>query len=152
MPRQCPQCGTRWTKNDRFCGECGADLQNPLQPESGDKPRRPPAALVWVLELIPGIMRPMVIVMSIVGVLVAGAAFWMASFLFTMGGLLSAFSIGGAGMILYWTAWSWLLYGYICNPVEAMAEFQSRHWVALFLATVVPGSLLLCAMKIAAGS
>ena len=31
-PRTCPRCGSPVGNNDTFCGECGANLQNPSMP------------------------------------------------------------------------------------------------------------------------
>jgi hypothetical protein len=80
------------------------------------------------------------------------AAFVLAILCFGMGAVLSSFSIGAAGIVLYWTVICWILSGYLCMPVEGLADFNSLQWMLFALATLVPGSLFLWFVKMAAGS
>lgn len=40
-PRTCPRCGSPVGNNDTFCGECGANLQNPSMPSEFPYPIQP---------------------------------------------------------------------------------------------------------------
>ncbi len=150
MPKQCQNCGSLWGDDSRFCGDCGTPLRSAA-------PRREvagagvPAPLLWLMDLCPGAFKPLVLIASLAAIAFALMALWLAVFILQMGAMISAFAIGGAGVMVYWTALGWLLYGYICVPVEAMCEFQSKHWMALVMASVVPAALFLMLMKAAAG-
>jgi len=108
-----------------------------------------PAALVWLIDLFPGVFKPTVLVMSLLGIAFALVALWLAVFFLQLGVAITAFAIGGGGMLIYWTSLSWLLYGYVVVPVEAMAEFQGKHWMALILATTIPAAGFLLLAKLA---
>ena len=151
MGKRCPNCDREWPKHAQFCGKCGAQLTigpRRRQEAKGDSllSHGPGAGVIWVLDLLPGITRPVVLVCAMIVFALAMVGLLVAAMIFQMGAMISAFAIGGGSMILYWSAVSWILYGYVCVPVEAMAEFQGKHWTAFFLATVVPGSLFLLLM------
>jgi hypothetical protein len=104
------------------------------------------APLLWFLELFPGLVRPSVLVMSILMVPIAGFVSWLGFFLLTLGGLIAGFMIAGFGLVIYWTALSWIIYGYICLPSEALAEFEGAQWTVFLLlgfAPIVGGFLLM---------
>jgi len=148
VPKQCPKCGRLWDESDRFCGNCGEVLRAAPRVPRPAEPALPPAVL-WLMDLCPGLFKPVVLVFSLAGIALALVAFWLSLFMIQMGGLIAAFAIGGGGVMVYWMSLSWLLYGYIVVPVEAMSEFQGKHWTALVLATLVPGALFLLLMKMA---
>ena len=150
MARRCPRCRKSWGDTDRFCGDCGARLDQPgrVRPK---EPPPPGAPVVWLLETFPGLARPMVLVCSILAVLAAFVAFGLAMVMLSMGVLITAFAAGAGGMIIYWTALGWILYGYLCHPVEALSEFQGRHWMVFLVATTIPGILFMFAFKYATG-
>ena len=152
MGQRCPKCDNWWDRNTQFCGECGAELKAAARRGSSDGkekdyPREPGPTVMWLLDLIPGVTRPGTLICAILALALSLAGLWLAVFIFQLGAMISAFAIGGGAVIIYWAAVCWILYGYVCVPAEAMAEFQGKHWMAFFLATAVPGSLFLLLMK-----
>ena len=150
--KKCPKCGRLWGENDYFCGLCGTrlvvvetvELEETEEPDSAAR-----KALTWFFELFPGLASPKVIIASGAAFVVAFLAFTLAVFMLSLGVAITAFAAGGGGIIMYWAGLSWLLYGYVCSPVEAMAEFESKHWMAFVIATCLPGGLLILFAKLA---
>lgn len=101
-------------------------------------PSLPMRALMLVAELMPGLFRPVTLVLSVVTVALAWAVVGFAMFVFSMGAVLTAFFIGGGGMILYWTALCWIFYGGACYPVEGLAEMDSRQWFIFMFLNAAP--------------
>ena len=152
----CPKCGFACRSDDSFCGGCGARIRSEAaRAQREPRAERPkmeiPPALVWLLELFPGLLSPLVIVCSVVTVALSLGAMALAAFCLQMGALISAFFIGGSGVLIYWTGMCWLLSGTVCLPVEAMIDFTQRHWLAFVLLTTVPASVFLLITKISVG-
>lgn len=145
MVVRCKECGCLGTDDERRCPRCGKRLSG------GDA-----GFLFWIVRSVagiaPGLLRPGVLVWSFLLFVLSMAAFALAMLCVGMGAVLSSFSIGAAGMVLYWTVVCWILSGYICMPVEGLADFNSLQWTLFALATLVPGSLFLLFVKMAAGS
>ena len=141
--KDCPECGGLYMPGDKFCENCGAHIVD----EDSFGALGP---LIWFLNIFPGLVRPKVVVMSVIAIAVAGALLWLAMFLLGMGGLFAAFAIGAFALVTYWTAVSWLIYGYICLPAEAMAEFNGTQWFAFMLTNVLPAAYILWRMKTSA--
>ncbi|MDP6107288.1 MAG: hypothetical protein QGI33_02490 [Candidatus Brocadiia bacterium] len=149
MSRKCQNCRTLWQESDRFCGRCGAPLDK-KPPLRSPAPRAPAEEslgtgmrmLLWLLELVPGVISPTVIVCSILTLGMSGGCFCTALMLLQFHLIFATFAAGAGGVLLYWTALCWMLYGHVCAPVEAMAEFQSKHWMVLVGMTVAPIGLL----------
>ena len=148
MATRCPKCETIWPDGEGFCGQCGARLELAVAAESQEEETHEPAeharaAALWFLELLPGLLSPAVLIASLGGLLVALVVLWFALFVLAMGAVLTAFAIGGAAVLLYWTSLGWLLYGALCSPVEALSEFKNRHWWAFIMANALPALLIL---------
>ena len=157
MAQQCYECGDVGRDTDKFCRKCGARLGVAPPPEfdtpekEQESGRAGTIALLWVMDLMPGLTRPMVVACSAVAVVLALAAFSIVAYCLHLGAPLSSFSIGAGGLILYWCGVIWLMYGEVCVPVEGLVEFREKHWIALVVATVIPGAAFLWFMKMAAG-
>jgi len=139
--RLCPQCGQRVGLDDQFCGSCGAPLPRDVlhvKKEATDRPSVGWRIASWVLELFPGLTRPVVLIMSIVALVVAAGVGGLALYIFLLGAVITGFFIGGFAVVIYWTALSWLMFGDVVMPAEALSEFQGKHWWALMLFTLVP--------------
>jgi len=149
--KKCPKCGAVGSEADTFCGSCGTPLALVSVPQ-----KRPPreeepyggGPLLWFLDLFPGLLSPKVLAFSLIAMAMSLVAFWLAAF-FIQFMVISAFAIGGGGVIIYWCALCWLLYGYVVVPVEAMSEFRGKHWMAFVLLTLIPGALFLFLVKLA---
>jgi len=153
---KCPECGLGRLPDTRFCVRCGAELpQLPHEesPEQIEEKRPRNRAFNWVVDLAPGLIVPRVLAAVVAVTLGAVAAGGLAYAAFSKVGASGPFAavfivplaalLGGGGMILYVSALTWLLYGCICNPVVAMADFKAKHWLLLMTLTVGPPSLLL---------
>jgi hypothetical protein len=108
-----------------------------LNLDDDDEEREPLSrrALIWFFELFPGLASPVVVFCSLLALALSVVVFGLALFILSMGGLISCFWIGAAGGLLFWTSLSWVMYGSLAHPVEAMADFQEKHWIVLFLAS-----------------
>ena len=151
---KCPKCGAVCGESDLFCGSCGSQLSDvsPVQPEVVDFEPEPekeysPAAL-FILETFPGLLRPLIIVATILATVAALGTIGLSLFLLQMGGMIAAFAVGAAAVLIYWTGLCWMLCGEFCLPVEAMVDFTEKHWVALVLLTTIPGGLFLGLVKL----
>jgi len=151
--KYCPKCGTSQDDEDVFCTRCGSTLIKRRGGNANDEqqPGAAGALFLLVADLCPGVFRPVVLISSILAICCSLVAFALAAWMATMGVMITMFAVGGGGVVIYWTALSWLLYGYIVVPVEAMAEFRGKHWMAFLLATSVPGGLFLMAIGQASG-
>jgi len=107
------------------------------------EPEVPPGLvpLLWLLELFPGLASPKVLILSILALPVAAGVLQLALLLIGFGAIVTGIFIAGFAMVIYWTAVAWLLYGNICMPAEAMAEFDSTKWMVFLLAAFAPMSL-----------
>jgi len=153
--KQCPKCERLWGEDEHFCGLCGTRLitLKSDEPEEEEEPESAArAALLWFLEVFPGFARPMVLMASIAMFVLALIAFALTFMMLGFQVYITAVFVGSGGVVIYWTAFSWMMYGYVCTPVEAMSEFRGVHWFVLLLATLIPGGLflLLCQLATAA--
>jgi hypothetical protein len=134
----CPHCGERCAAGDSYCTQCGARL--PVEDDGNGLRLRAylVAAAYWFLDLAPGLVRPVVLIMSAIAILIAAAIGGLALYMGVLGAVISACLIGGFGMLIYWTALSWVLYGDVVMPSEALSEFRAKHWWALVMLTLTP--------------
>jgi hypothetical protein len=132
-----------------------------MAPPQPPEPRRPgyeerevyiPGVVLWFLDLFPGLLKPGVIVFALMAFGLSLVGIYVSAFMLQMGALIAVFAIGGGAVMVYWAGWCWMLSGTICSPLEAMVEFGEKHWIALVMLTLVPGSLFLLLMKMAAAS
>ena len=110
-----------------------------------------PGPILWFLDIFPGLMHPTVIIFALLAVALAAVGIYMAVFFLEFGAFIFVFFIGGAAVLVYWAAMCWLLSGSLCTPVEAMSEFDGRHWLAFILLTAIPASAFMLFTKIVAG-
>jgi hypothetical protein len=127
----------------------GTDRLNHFLWDAGEEPGAAKLALLWVLDLLPGLISLRVIVLAALFFVLSVVGFVVAFIMLQYGVVFTAFAAGGGGVLLYWTAWCWLLFGEVVVPVEAMSEFQGRHWMVLALVTFVPMGILIWLMAAA---
>ncbi len=147
---QCPNCGAGHLPESRFCLRCGAGLpeiqrgESPLITEQRAASRR---ALNWIVDLVPGVVSPGVCGASLAAFVVAGTgALFAFSVLSGVGSagpfgavlILPLFAaLGFASILIYISGLSWLLYGKVCNPVEAFVDFKFKDWAVAIVMTVL---------------
>ena len=149
---KCPKCGFVCQPYDNFCQQCGTALRGKATVKPPRRRREEPETMLpgpilWFLDIFPGLVHPMVVVFTLLAVGLSLVGIYMAVFFLQLGVLLFVFFIGGAAVMVYWAGMCWLLSGSLCSPIEAMAEFGERHWIAFVLLTLVPGSAFLLLMK-----
>lgn len=153
MVKKCERCGILWEDTDERCDRCGRELGK-LTASVDSEPSQEfsvKSILYSLLCLVPGVVRWKVVALSILTFAVAAAGMGMAVVLAGLGAALTAFTIGGGALVLYWTCWGWLMYGEICTPTEALADLRGTQWFVLLLVTVVPFGLVVWIMQQAAG-
>ncbi|MFH1732432.1 MAG: hypothetical protein ABIF82_12390 [Planctomycetota bacterium] len=155
MPNTCPKCGTDYPSATVICIHCGVDLRTGSELETEADPVRGPSAgmraLQFVGDLMPGLFRP---VLLIVALLVAIAGFAIMSLglaIFFMGAVFGAVAIMAAGLIVYAQAIGWVLTGSFSLLSECLAELDGNQWTLFFVVLFAPIVLLLIAFNLAAG-
>jgi len=142
--RRCPACGAPVGEGAQFCAQCGADLRagmaggSSFRVEEERGPAAPLRALLWMLEIFPGLFSPKCLICSLLTLIGAALVVGLAVFIIALGAVISGLFIAGFGMVMYWSAVSWILYGYVTLPSEAMAEFDGKKWTVFLLATFLP--------------
>jgi hypothetical protein len=144
----CPQCQAAVeveepTQPTRVkCGECGATLKVRPRAEETDEeeaePSRALRAVMFVGEWFPGLLRPLVLVMSLIVCLVGLGAIGFGIALFAAGVLISSLAVSTAGVVIYAHGASWLLDGDICWLSDSLTNFDGRRWGIFFLLLAVP--------------
>jgi hypothetical protein len=169
LRRECPTCGAPLAKGDRRCGLCGADLaaKRPSPPPEPPPPEviveaeeveaeeeeafpAPARLLMAVAEVVPGLFRPLVLVLSPLAVLLAMGIAWFGMLLLSMGTLISAVMIGSVALIVYAHAAAWLLTARVEFLTESLIELDSRQRFVFFLLVFTPLTAIIAAMHYAA--
>jgi len=148
--RICWKCGADYDENTVICTECGIDLQTGAEvgAKVDDEPELPRhlKVLSFILNWMPGLVRPVLIVCSIVTCLIGLAIVGFAMGLLGFGVVLSSVSIGAAGLIVYAHGISWILAGEFGFLSGTLVELDSKQWLtffALLLAPIFAGLLYL---------
>lgn len=167
----CFKCKTSYAASVVICMKCGVNLQTGMEIQTVRPP--PPEAsppndagaeetveapltgreriLQFIAEWTPGLLRPAVMIGSL---LLAAVGFCLVVLCFvvlTLGAALSAFPIGALGVIAYGQAVSWMMSGDFRLLHDAFLDFESRHWTFFFAALFLPFAAGIAAMKMAAG-
>ncbi len=149
-PLKCRSCSAEVPGGSKFCAHCGARLvpngvpDRPVivREEPDDDEDLEPGALVragiWFLDFFPGLMQPGLVLLSLIAVAAGGYLIQLGIGILMLGAPFAGVAIGAFGVVCYGTAWCWVLYGYICLPSEAMAEFDGKKWLVLSLAIAGP--------------
>ena len=141
----CPACGIVAAPGAVLCVECGLNIETGTPTRVADEepveeapPSLPMRALQFVGEWMPGLLRPMVLVLSIVvGILGLGIlAFGLA--LFGVGAIIGAFAVAAAGVIVYAHAVAWLIDGGFGLLSDALVDFDGPRWGIFFLLLILP--------------
>jgi hypothetical protein len=148
----CPACGAGRMPDTEYCVRCGAKLPEVRREESAEAAelKRPGSrAFNWVVDLVPGVISPKVLLSSLLVCAGGIAGGWYAASMLTrietirgLSGLAAIASLGPyalvafASVVAYVSGVTWMLYGKVCSPFEAFDDFRVKHWL-LFLALVV---------------
>ncbi len=137
--RACPACGAANDLKASTCAECGASLRKRHRPPARAARRDGRGGLAYgLLDLVPGLTRPVVLVWTALVLAAAAGVGYLAVRCLEYNLLPATLLAGLLAMVLYCTALTWLLYGYVCVPSEAVVEFDGRKWLLMIALTVLP--------------
>ncbi len=136
----CLNCGTANELKATRCADCGEPLKRGVRP-----PRRSDRAdgkggfRNAMLDLFPGLTSGRTTVWAGVMLLLAlDLGLHAQGF---VGGLMTApvaIVAEVLALLAYCTGVMWLLYGYVCLPMEAVLAFDARRWLVLVGLALVP--------------
>ena len=152
MPRTCPHCGTDYPSETVICIHCGIDLRTGDALETEADPVRGPSggtrALQFVGDLMPGLFRPVLLIVALLvgcvglGIMVFG---WI---IFTMGAIFPAVAIMAAGLVVYAQAIGWVLTGSFALLTECLTDLEGNQWLLFFIVFFAPFVLVFIALNI----
>lgn len=135
----CGACGAKNERSAVVCAKCGAAVKRkrkpPLRPTR--RPGQSGGALFVVLDLLPGLMRLRVVVSAVAVLAAAGVLAYLTVTLMPSRLMPATLVTGLLGLACCFTALTWLLYGYVVMPTEAVVEFDGRKWLVLIALTVI---------------
>jgi hypothetical protein len=134
MPRRvCGACGTRNGLSEVFCTRCGAALK---------RKHRPPLRLAGkggaFLQLFPGLTQASVAACAAAALVLAGGLGYLTVHLLQADAVPPSILTGVLAMVFYCTGLTWLLYGYVCVPTQAVVEFDGRRWLVVLGLSLAP--------------
>jgi len=167
--KACPVCGRELAAGAVLCVGCGFDVKTGAivgtsveageapsalwgeeQDEEEDEDEVPPCAsarlLGFIGEWMPGLLRPLVIILSGVVGLVGLGLMVFGLGLFGLGAVFAALATMAIGLIVYAQAVAWLLDGELCWLAEALTNLEGGRWglfFALLAAPILLGFLLI---------
>jgi hypothetical protein len=100
-------------------------------------------AAVWVAEYLPGLFRPVVLVVSILLGIVGLAICAFAVSLVFVGLLLGSIGAASVGGVAYAQAVAWFLTGEFRMLVDALVDFDSTRWMIFAVLLFLPGTILI---------
>jgi len=140
--RICWKCGADYGENTVICTECGIDLRTGeevgAQPDDGPELPRHRTVVSFIINWMPGLLRPVVIVCSIITCLIGLAIVGFAIRILGFGVVLSSVSIGAAGLIVYAHGISWILAGEFGFLSSTLVELDGKQWLTFFALLLAP--------------
>jgi len=151
--RKCPSCGAPCFPDEIICTQCGTNLRTgfKMEPPITSDDEIPPSAfhrfLYWLGGWFPGIFRPSCIFASIVLALLGLFVMGLCLVIMGMGAVISAFFIGGMGVIIYAQGVVLILVGEFMILHEALAEMENKKWTIFFVFITLPIVFFVLLMK-----
>ena len=155
MSNSCPHCGTVYPPDTVICVKCGIDLRtgDELQTEAEPEPR--PSAIMTVLlflgNLAPGVVRPMLLITSLLVAVIGLGIMVLGMHIFAMGAVFAAVAILASGLVVYAQAVAWVLFGNFAMLPECLAELDGNQWFVFFIIVLAPIAAFLIALHLASG-
>jgi len=144
--RRCWRCGTEYAADTVICVRCGIDLRTGetvgTDADEEEKAPAPMRALLFIGELVPGLFRPVLLIVALLTAGVGLGVMWFSLLFLSWGGVLTACAVGAGGLIIYAQAVALVLNGSFCLLHEALAELDGRRWLLFFLLLSVPFVIL----------
>ena len=154
--RYCWRCRSYYPPETKVCTRCGVDLETGDElagPEdSGDRERAGLAnrLAVFVDAWMPGLLRPGIVILSVITALV-GCAIMFFFLLFFPTILPAKLIFAGAGLILYGHAIGFMMSGRPCKLHEALGELSGGQWVLFLTILSLPITVLLGLASVVGG-
>ena len=163
--RRCPKCATEYPAETVICVWCGVDLRTgeAVATEvgevrgpapSGEAAESQPGAGRTLLRVVggvvPGLFRPVFLVVSILVGCIGLGMLWFALVLFQVGGLFAAVAVGAGGLIVYAQGIGWILAGEFAMLHECLADLDGKQWMVFFVVVSAPFVVLVIAVGNAA--
>jgi len=146
--RVCPACGEAAAPGAVICVHCGLNLrtgtpthtalEDAAEPEEERPPSLPVRAVMLVGEWTPGLLRPVVLLLSVVVGLLGLGILAFGIGLLGMGAVISCFAVGAAGVIVYAHAAAWIVDGEVSLLSEALTNFEGGRWLVFFVLLALP--------------
>jgi hypothetical protein len=126
------------------CIRCGTNLKTgmPMQPvaemdvegelTAGER------VLMWFGDWFPGLLRPLILLAALVTAVAGFFVIGLSLFILSLGGAISAFAIGAAGLVLWAQAVGWVMFGEWALLSEILAEFDGRRWTVFIVIVMLP--------------
>ena len=135
----CPVCGTANEMAAARCVECGEALGRRGRPRRrSDRADGGRGIVSRFLDLFPGFTSGRTTLWSGAMLLLAIDLGLHAYSYVRLHVAPAAIVVGILAMGFYCTGLMWLLYGYVCVPLEAAVEFDARRWLVLIGLALAP--------------
>lgn len=152
--RLCWKCGTWYGPDIVMCVSCGVNLETGREVqaaarENEEKPAVSERLLFFVADWTPGLLRPVVLVLSALLALLGLAVMGLCAFVLALGAVFAAVAIGSVGLIMYAQAVAWMLVGRIALLQDALLDLEGKKWSLFFALIFAPFAVGLVLMKLA---
>lgn len=144
MGKKCPECGAYCESDAVICVRCGINLKTGMKMApvstfdiegeltSGER------ALVWLHDWVPGLLRPLVLIISIVTGAAGLGIMALSLFLLGLGAAISAFTVGAVGLIVWAQGIGWIMNGEFWLLTDILVEFDGKRWTVFFVLVIMP--------------
>ena len=159
----CPSCGQATAADAVICVNCGLNLKTgrwvlaDAEGEGEDATAGRAPALPWrvarlVLESLPGLFRPVVLIAALLAAGVGGGLLALGLRFLHMGMALSGCLLAAGGVVVHAHGVAWLVDGGLSFLPDALTEFEGASWGVFLVLLVVPLAALVAMGKWLLGS
>jgi len=151
----CPYCGARLDSDTVLCVKCGRNLESGervntrIEVEEERKAEGDDESQGFMLRTldayVPGVFSLKVIICSVFCFVLALGFLGATLFFAMLGALFTTVAAGAVALILYGTAVTWMLSGYVALLTENLLDLDGRRWT-LFVILVFGPVVGVCAL------
>jgi len=118
-------------------------LEREVVEEEEPSPGWAERTILVVGDWFPGLFRPLVLLAAVLAVLIGLGVMGLALFLLALGAVISAFPVGGMGLIIYAHGVAFLLTGQVALLHDSLADMESKKWTPFILLGLAPMAALM---------